>query len=268
MNRLVIIKGAGDIASGIAHRLHRSGFGVVMTEIAQPTTIRRTVAFSEAVYDGQADVEGLTAVRTKPEDAIDAVRRGQIAVVVDPEGRSVKLLQPWALVDAIMAKRNTGTRIGDAPVVLGVGPGFTAVRDVHLVVETCRGHNMGKVIERGSALPDTGVPGEIAGHTVERILRAPGRGAFAAARAIADTVAAGDTVAWVGGEPVVATIAGVLRGLLHNGLVATTGMKVGDIDPRGAPENCFTISDKARSVAGGVLEGLLYWSSCAGLKVV
>ncbi|MDR3561628.1 MAG: selenium-dependent molybdenum cofactor biosynthesis protein YqeB [Negativicutes bacterium] len=259
MDRLVVIKGAGDMASGIAHRLHRSGYKVIMTEIAQPTAIRRTVAFAEAIFAGEAVVEGLTAFRAKPEDAMRVVGEGRIAVTVDPVGRCVKLLRPWAVVDAILAKRNTGTSMNDAPVVIGVGPGFVAGQDVHLVVETMRGHYLGKVIEQGPALPNTGVPGEIAGHTVDRILRAPCQGLFSAAQAIADVVAAGSVVARVDGQPVIAAISGVLRGLLHDGVLATPGMKVGDIDPRCVPEHCFTVSDKARSVAGGVLEGLLYW---------
>jgi xanthine dehydrogenase accessory factor len=258
MQQLVVIKGAGDLASGIAHRLFRSGFRVIMTELPQPTVIRRTAAFAQAVFTGRVTVEGVEAARMEPADALAAVGRGRIAVVIDPEGLMVRQLKPWAVVDAILAKKNTGTSITDAPVVIGVGPGFSAGEDVQLVVETMRGHYLGRVIEAGSALPDTGEPGDIAGHTFARLLRAPCGGVFKAARAIADIVIAGDVVGHVGEAPVTAGISGVLRGLLYDGLTVKAGMKIGDIDPRSAPEHCFSISDKARAIGGGVLEGLLY----------
>ena len=258
MQQLVVIKGAGDIASGIAHRLFRSGFRVIMTELPQPTVIRRTAAFAQAVFNDRVTVEGIEAVTVELADALTTVEQGRIAVVIDPQGLVVSHLRPWAVVDAILAKKNTGTSIADAAVVIGVGPGFTAGRDVHLVVETMRGHYLGKVIEHGPALPNTGEPGEIAGHTTRRILRAPCRGLFTAAGAIADVVAAGDIVGYVDKEPVTAEISGVLRGLLQEGLAVEAGMKIGDIDPRSVPEHCFSISDKARAIGGGVLEGLLY----------
>ncbi|MDR3589800.1 MAG: selenium-dependent molybdenum cofactor biosynthesis protein YqeB [Negativicutes bacterium] len=258
MQQLVVIKGAGDLASGIAHRLFRSGFRIVMTELAQPTVIRRTVTFAQAIFNGRALVEGVEAEKVELADALTTVGQGRIAVVVDPMGLAVSRLKPWAVVDAILAKKNLGTTINDAPVVIGVGPGFAAGQDVHLVVETMRGHYLGRVIETGPALPNTGEPGEIGGHTMQRILRAPCRGLFTAVRVIADVVAAGDVVGHVGKEPVTAGIGGVLRGLLQDGLTVEAGMKIGDIDPRSAPEHCFSISDKARAIGGGVLEGLLY----------
>lgn len=258
MNNLIVIKGAGDLATGVAHRLHRSGFSIVMTELSLPTVIRRTVAFAEAVFSGQAVVEEVTAVRTDISDALQAAARGQVAVVVDPEGLAVRSLKPLAVVDAILAKRNMGTRIVDAPIVVGMGPGFLAGRDVHAVVETARGHYLGQVIERGTALLDTGVPGVIAGYAKERILRAPQRGIFTSASEIGKLITAGDTVGFVDGTPIRAEISGVLRGLLHDKLMVTLGMKVGDIDPRGIPEYCYSISDKARAVGGGVLEAILF----------
>lgn len=256
-NRLVVIKGAGDLATGVAHRLFRSGFAVVMTELPQPTVIRRPVAFASAVFTGRATVEGVTALRTEPAQAAAVVGRGLVAVVVDPGGAVVEALEPWAVVDAIIAKRNTGTRLSDAPVVVGLGPGFVAGRDVGYVVETARGHYLGRVIEQGEALPDTGVPGTIGGYGSERVLRSPADGTFRAARAIGDTVAVGEAVGHVAGQPVPVTIGGVLRGLIHDGLAVAAGQKIGDVDPRGRHEYCFTISDKARSVGGGVLEALL-----------
>lgn len=257
MNHLVIIKGAGDLATGIAHRLHRSGFKVVMTELPQPTVIRRTVAFAEAVFTGTAVVEGVAAVKTEIGAALWAVGQGKISVVVDPLGHAVTLLQPWAVVDAVMAKKNTGTSISDAPVVIGIGPGFTAGRDVHAVIESMRGHYLGKVLYDGTALADTGVPGDIAGYTEERILRAPCEGVFMAARDIASVVSAGDVVGYVDREPVTAALSGILRGILRSRLIVQAGMKIGDIDPRGLPEHCWSISDKARAIGGGVLEALL-----------
>lgn len=259
MNQLVVIKGAGDIGTGIAYRLYHSGFSVVTTELTQPTVIRRTVSFAEAVYKGSVTVEGVSAVKSPPENVLSVVAEGKVPVVVDPSGVTIKQLKPWAVVDAILAKKNLGTRITDAPVVVGVGPGFTAGVDVHAVVETMRGHYLGRVIHSGQAIPDTGVPGEIGGFTQERILRAPCAGRFYGERKIGAVVSAGEVVARVDQQTVVAAISGVLRGLLHDGLEVETGMKIGDIDPRCLPEHCFTISDKARAVGGGVLEALLYY---------
>jgi xanthine dehydrogenase accessory factor len=255
--QLVVIKGAGDLASGVAHRLFRSGFAVIMTELPQPTVIRRPVAFAAAVFNGRATVEGIAAVLAEPAEAAAVAARGLIAVVVDPEASVVGMHRPWAVVDAIVAKCNTGTTLRDAPVVIALGPGFTAGRDVSYVVETARGHYLGRVIEKGEALPDTGVPGVIGGYGAERLLRAPVPGVFAAARAIGDNIARGEIVGHVAGQPVRALVAGVLRGLIHDGLAVAAGRKIGDIDPRGEREYCFTISDKARAVGGGVLEALL-----------
>lgn len=258
-NILVVIKGGGDLATGVVHRLHRAGMPVVVTELAQPTVIRRAVALASAVFEGQVEVEGLAAQLVESDEEIRAVlARGQVPVVVDPRGEVIARLRPTVVVDAIMAKRNTGTRISDAPIVIGLGPGFTAGVDVHAVIETNRGHHLGRVILSGSAEPHTGVPGTTAGFTVERVLRAPCGGIFTGVRRIGDLVEAGQAVASVAGEPVVANISGVLRGLLAGGLPVKAGLKVGDVDPRGAWEHCFTISDKARAIGGGVLEAILY----------
>ncbi|GAB6180801.1 selenium-dependent molybdenum cofactor biosynthesis protein YqeB [Desulfotomaculum defluvii] len=258
MNRLIVIKGAGDIATGIAHRLVRSGFIVVATELSQPTVIRRTVAFAEAVYRGTIEVEGVTAIKTDSEQALTVAETGKVAVVVDTYGKIIEQLRPWAVVDAILAKRNTGTKLSDASVVVGIGPGFTAGVDVHMVVETMRGHYLGRVLHDGRAMPNTGVPGEVGGYTKERILRAPCAGSFQPLRTIGNIIALGEVVAQVEDQPVVANIPGVLRGLLHGGLWVPEGMKIGDVDPRCETEHCYTISDKARAIGGGVLEALLY----------
>ena len=256
---LILIRGAGDLASGIALRLWHCGFPVAMTEIAQPTTIRRTVAFSDAVTKGEARVEDVTArFAADAEAAKRLLEEGFLPVLVDPEADCRKALQPDALVDAILAKRNLGTKITDAPIVIGVGPGFTSGVDCHAVVETMRGHTLGRVYYEGSALPNTNIPGLIGGFTGERVLRAPADGVFTAVRKIGDVVEAGETVGFVDGQPMRCTISGVLRGLLADGVPVHKGMKSGDVDPRCKPEYCQTVSDKALAIAGGVLEALLH----------
>ncbi|QDR82507.1 selenium-dependent molybdenum cofactor biosynthesis protein YqeB [Sporomusa termitida] len=256
-SRLVVIRGAGDIATGIAYRLFRSGFSIVMTELAQPTVVRRTVAFAQAIYDGRAEVEGITAVRVGLPEVAATLHRRQIPVLVDPDRSSIAALGPRIVVDAIIAKKNTGTLRSHAPVVIGVGPGFIPGRDVHAVIETMRGHNLGRVLTDRPALPNTGIPGNIGGYTAERVLRAGADGIFQGVQTIGEQVNAGDIVGYVNGQPVFAPIAGTLRGLLHNGLQVFTRMKIGDIDPRCCREHCFTISDKALAIAGGVLEAIL-----------
>ena len=255
----VLVKGGGDLASGVVYRLHRAGMKVMVAELPQPTVIRRTVAFAAAMYEGLMEIEGVIGRRAASlEEASLSLQRGEVAVVADPQAELTSLWHPDALVDATMAKRNLGTKIDDAPIVIGLGPGFEAGVDVHAVIETKRGHHLGTVILEGSAARDTGIPGEIMGYTVERVLRAPTEGIFRAERKIGDQVQTGDVVARVNDSAVVAAVSGVVRGLLADGLVATDGMKVGDVDPRGIKEHCFTISDKARAVGGGVLEAILY----------
>lgn len=261
---LVLVRGAGDLATGCAVRLSRSGFAVVMTELAEPTAVRRTVAFSEAAVAGTATVEGVVARRVDTAAAARrVVRAREVALLVDPDGRRAAGLAPDVLVDARMAKRNLGTRCRDAPIVIGLGPGFVAGQDVHAVIETNRGHALGAVILAGAAEPNTGVPGEIAGHGAERLLRAPATGRLRALREIGERVEVGDAVGEVEGEPVQARIGGVLRGFLRDGSAVRAGQKIGDVDPRAKREHCFTVSDKARAVAGGVLEAVLYFSNTA-----
>ncbi len=257
--KLIIVKGGGDLGSGVAWRLHRCGFRVVILECPRPTAIRRKVAFATAMYEGEITVEGVTARRATLEEVHPLLEAGLIPVLDDPEGRTVEVLRPDVLVDAIMAKRNTGTCLDDAPLVVALGPGFRAGRDCHAVVETARGHFLGRVYWEGEALPNTGIPGEVGGASAERVLRAPADGVFQSQAQIGDLVEAGQTVAWVDGHPVQARLRGVLRGLLADGLEVHTGMKVGDVDPRAEPSHCFTVSDKALSIAGGVLEVVLSW---------
>ena len=255
---LVVIRGAGDLASGIALRLWRSRIRVVMTELPRPTAIRRTVCFSQAVFHGEVQVEEVPARRAgTPEEALAVLAAGAIPVLADPEARCLEALHPDGLVDAILAKKNLGTRITDAPAVVAAGPGFTAGVDCHAVVETMRGHDLGRVIWKGSATPTTGLPGLIGGFAGERVLRAPADGVFHQLLDIGAQVKMGDAAAEVGGVPMLCTLDGVLRGILADGIPVRKGMKAGDVDPRNQAENCRRASDKALAVGGGVLEALL-----------
>jgi len=257
--RLVVIRGAGDLASGIAHRLRRAGLAVVMTDIAQPHALRRAVSFASAIYEGSTTIEGVEGrLAGSGEEACQLLRQGYIPVVVDPECHILRELHPEVLVDAIMAKRNMGTRIDWAPLVIGIGPGFVAGVDVHAVVETQRGHHLGRIIYEGSAAANTGIPGAVLGYTRERVLWAPRAGTLRGGLPIGTRVEAGQAVAEVDGQPVAATVSGVLRGLMHDGLEVDAGEKIGDVDPRGVVEYCFTIGDKARAIGGGVLEAILH----------
>ena len=256
---LILIKGAGDIATGIAVRLKNAGMQVVMTEIAIPTTVRRSVAFSRAVYEGSAVVENITARLVLDFAQIPAVlQRDEIPVLIDPRCEVLKSIHFDAVVDSILAKKNLSTDPTQAPVVIGVGPGFSVPQDCHCVIETQRGHDLGRCIYQGCAAKNTGIPGEIGGYTVERLLRAPCDGIFHPILAIGDIVKAGQTVALVDDQPVTAQIDGIVRGLLQDNVPVKAGMKSGDIDPRGCYEHCFTVSDKARAVGGGVLEAILH----------
>ena len=309
-NLLIICRGAGDLATGIIHRLHRAGQRVIALETDYPAAIRRQVSFCEAVYDGSAAVEGVTArlipaltdtetdAETDAEigteidtetysgindtpaahiasekwsrSAIEAVlEAGEVPLLIDPTGESIALLKPDVVVDAIIAKRNLGTTIDMAPLVIGVGPGFTAGQDVHLVIESMRGHNLARIITDGMAQPNTGVPGNIAGFTSERVIHAPAAGYIHDVRKIGDIVQKGEEIARIYPDkgsydnalseyvPVNATITGIIRGLIREGYYFKKGFKIADIDPRESElTNCFTISDKARSIAGSVLEAV------------
>ena len=254
----VLIKGAGDLATGVAARLWRSGFPVVMTELAEPLTIRRTVALAEAVYTGEVVVEEITARRVNDFAEIKPTwRENVIPILVGCDEACVAAVKPEVLVDAILAKRNISTRITDAPFVIGLGPGFTAGHDVHAVVETNRGHYLGRVLWDGSAQPDTGVPGDIAGFGHGRVIYAPTDGVFEHHVEIGARVNAGDVIGLAGKTLVLTPIAGVVRGLIHDGVPVQAGLKIGDVDPRAAPDHCCTISDKALAIGGGVLEAIL-----------
>lgn len=256
---LVLIKGGGDLATGVALRLFHSGFPVVITELPQPLMVRRTVSLGEAVNLGRMQVEDVTAVCVENADEARRMVCGhganrQIPVLADPPASCRVLLQPVILVDAIMAKRNLGTAGNDAPLVVALGPGFCAGTDCHVVIETNRGHNLGRPIYRGEAEPDTGVPGEIGGKSAERLLRAPVAGVVETRAEIGDRVTLGQTVAVINGQEVRAQIDGVLRGLVRHGVWVNAACKIGDVDPRANREHCYRVSDKSLAIGGGVLE--------------
>jgi len=255
---LIIIKGAGDLASGVAYRLKRCGFPLVMTELARPLLVRRTVSFGEAVYSGQITIEGMPARRVDTaEEARHLAASEIIPVVVDPTASIVAALKPPILIDAIMAKRNTGTTITDAPLVIALGPGFTAGQDCHAVIETNRGHRLGRVIYTGPAEANTGTPGKVQGQATQRVLRAPVAGRVTGRANIGDIVKAGQVIAEMDGQLLRAPFDGVLRGLIHPDAPVNVGVKIGDLDPRGEVSHCFTISEKSLAIGGGVLEAIL-----------
>jgi xanthine dehydrogenase accessory factor len=255
----VLVRGAGEMASGIAHRLFRSGLKVCLTELPNPMAVRRTVSFCEAVYEGQVEIEGVKGRLVSTADEVEEAWEQQIIpIIIDPEAKIRNKIIFHVLVDAILAKKNLGTKIIDAPLVIGIGPGFEAGKDVHLVIESNRGHNLGRVILSGKAEENTGIPGSIGSYTVERVLRAPKAGIFqSAGKKIGDPVSQQEIVAYIDTEPIIAQISGILRGLLREKVKVREGTKLGDIDPRGIRDYCFTISDKARAIAGGVLEGIM-----------
>ena len=258
---VILVRGGGDLATGTIHRLWSAGLKVLVLEAEHPAAIRRQVSVSEAVYEGGAVVEGMRAALVKTlDEAVVVWHRGDVPVMVDPKGELIPQVRPAALVDAILAKKNLGTTRDMAPLTIALGPGFVAGQDVDVVVETKRGHKLGRIIREGSAAPNSGVPGIIGGYGAERVLHAQAAGIFRNLHSIADFVEAGEAVAEIetpDGQrlPVVTQISGILRGLLRDGYPVTKGFKVADVDPRRAElENCFLISDKARCIAGSVLE--------------
>lgn len=263
---LIIVRGAGDLATGTIHRLRKSGFRLLVLETDHPAAIRRQVALSEAIYSGNACVEGVEAVRVENEQQMsEAWRNGKVPVMVDPEGKCIASLQPEVVVDAILAKRNLGTSRKMAPLTIALGPGFTAGEDVDVVIETKRGHNLGRVIREGCAYPNTGIPGIIGGYGAERVIHSPAAGILKNKSKIGDIVEKGQVIAVIEGTgeadgeiektEVRATLSGLLRGMIRDNYPVTKGFKIADIDPRKEElANCFTISDKARCIAGSVLE--------------
>ena len=271
MKNLIIVRGGGDLATGTIYKLKKSGFPVLILEVPNPSAIRRNVAFCEAVYQGTQTVEDMTCYLVESvEQAEQFINEGKLCVLVDPMGESIARLKPLAVIDAILAKKNLGTNRNMAPITLALGPGFTAGEDVDAVIETKRGHNLGRVLWEGTAAPNTGIPGVIGGYGKERVIHCPAKGILRNVKKITDTVSRGEVIAVVeteeGDVSVEATLDGILRGLIRDGYPVHVGFKMADIDPRAEEyENCFTISDKARCIAGGVLEALLQRKGELGL---
>jgi xanthine dehydrogenase accessory factor len=262
----VVVRGGGDLASGVIYRLVKAGFPVTVTELACPLAIRRAVAYGSAVFEGEITVEGLTARRVvRVVDVPGVLAAGGIPVLVDDAGTALAALKPAVVVDARLAKRNLGTALENASLVIALGPGFEAGTDCHAVIETNRGHALGRVIWSGAAEPNTRIPGNVQGHALDRVLRAPADGYVVPQAAIGDRLQEGDAIAAVGDLRVVAPFDGVLRGLIHPSVAVTRGMKIGDVDPRAVREHCFTISDKSLAVGGGVLEAILSAPQIAAL---
>lgn len=271
MKNLVIVRGGGDLATGTIYKLKRSGFPVLILEAAQPSAIRRNVAFCEAVYRGSQTVEDMTCYKAESlQQAQQFLGEGKLTVLIDPAGESISRLKPMAVIDAILAKKNLGTNKEMAPITVALGPGFVAGEDVDAVIETKRGHNLGRVLWKGCAAPNTGIPGIIGGYGKERVIHSPAKGIVRNVKKITDTVSKGEVIAVVetenGTVPVEATLDGILRGLIRDGYPVKIGFKMADIDPRTDEyHNCFTISDKARCIAGGVLEAILHRKEELGL---
>lgn len=271
MKNLIIVRGGGDLATGTIYKLKKSGFPVLILEAENPSAIRRNVAFCEAVYQGSQTVEDLTCYQAESvEQAEEFLNQGKLAVLVDPAGEAIRRLKPLAVVDAILAKRNLGTSRDMAPITVALGPGFVAGVDVDAIVETKRGHHLGRVLWTGSAAPNTGIPGIIGGYGKERVIHSPAKGIVRNVKKITDTVSKGEVIALVETESgvvfVEASLDGILRGLIRDGYPVKVGFKMADIDPRKEEyNNCFTISDKARCIAGGVLEAILQRKGELGL---
>jgi xanthine dehydrogenase accessory factor len=264
-NELVIIRGGGDLASGVAVRLFHSGFKIIILETMHPLAIRLPVSFAKAVFHGSCSIDDITGVLAETYDQADEiVNSRKIAILIDPLGKAIEYYNPLILIDAIMAKRNLGTSKNQAALVIGIGPGFQAGIDVDAVIETKRGHYLGRVIYQGGALPDTGIPGEIKGESEKRLLRSPDEGQIIPEHEIGDLVQINDIIATVNGIPLRAQLSGVLRGLIYPNTQVTKGMKVGDIDHRGIRDYCFTVSDKALSIGGGALEAICSYLSNSG----
>lgn len=259
-NDIIVVRGGGDIATGTIHKLYRCGFKVVILEIENPSSIRRAVCFSEAIYDEKSIVEGVVCEKANNIDEIyNILDKGNIPIIIDPYGNYIKTLKPLAVVDAILAKKNLGTNKSMAPITIALGPGFCASCDVDIVIETMRGHNLGRIIEKGYAKENTGIPGEIKGVSKERVIYSPISGTISNVKQIGDIVKKSETIAYIDNTEVKASIDGVLRGIIRDKSNIKSKLKIADIDPRKEEvKNSFTISDKARTIAGGVLEAILY----------
>lgn len=264
---IIVVRGGGDIASGAIQKLYRSGFKVLVLETETPSAIRRKVAFCEAVYEKEIEIEGIKARLVANDEEIQECWNSDIVpVMIDSRGKVIERLKLLAVVDGILAKQNFGTKRSMAPITIALGPGFSAPEDVDIVIETMRGHNLGRIIEEGRASENTGVPGIIAGFGIERVIYSDYSGVIINIEKIGNVVEKGDVIAVVGDNEIYASISGVLRGIIRDGYKVKKGLKIADIDPRiSEKDNCFTISDKARNIGGAVLESILYLKKKKGI---
>lgn len=256
----VVIRGGGDLATGVAEVLYQSGFKILILDIEKPSSIRRSVCFSEAIYDGIIQVENIICKKVENENDIEKCWNEKIIpIMVDEKGEIIKKIKPDVVVDSIIAKKNLGTTKEMAPITIALGDGFEAGKDVDIVVETMRGHNLGRVITSGRAMKNTGIPGEIKGVSKDRVIYSLANGIFSSVKKIGDTVQKDEIIGYVGDVEIRGKISGVLRGIIREGYEVTENMKIGDIDPRiEEKNNCFTISDKARSLGGAVLRAIMF----------
>lgn len=256
----VVIRGGGDLATGVAEVLYQSGFKILILDIEKPSSIRRSVCFSEAIYDGVTKVENIICKKVENENDIEKCWNEKIIpIMVDEKGEIIKKIKPDVVVDSIIAKKNLGTTKEMAPITIALGDGFEAGKDVDIVVETMRGHNLGRVITSGRAMKNTGIPGEIKGVSKDRVIYSLANGIFSSVKKIGDTVQKDEIIGYVGDVEIRGKISGVLRGIIREGYEVTENMKIGDIDPRiEEKNNCFTISDKARSLGGAVLRAIMF----------
>jgi len=258
LDNLILFRGAGELASGAIRRLVMAGFPVIALETAKPLCVRRTVSFASAIYEGEIEIEGIRGKFYKDiEEATNMIIGRETAVLIDPDGSAIQKVSPKILIDARMLKNNQDTSSKMAPLVIALGPGYLAPEDAHYVIETSRGHDLGRVITNGSALKNTGVPGEVGGETIKRVIRSPISGKFKSTAKLGDMVSASQVVGNINGIEVETEISGILRGLIYEGVEISAGTKIGDVDPRGNPDYLHTISDKANAVAGGVMEAVL-----------
>ena len=256
----VVIRGGGDLATGVAEVLYQSGFKILILDIEKPSSIRRSVCFSEAIYDGVTKVENIICKKVENENEIEKCWSEKIIpIMVDEKGEIIKKIKPDVVVDSIIAKKNLGTTKDMAPITIALGDGFEAGKDVDVVIETMRGHNLGRIITSGRAMKNTGIPGEIKGVSKDRVIYSLANGIFSSVKKIGDTVQKDEIIGYVGDVEIRGKISGVLRGIIRDGYEVTENMKIGDIDPRiEEKNNCFTISDKARSLGGAVLRAIMF----------
>lgn len=264
----VVFRGGGDIATGSIQKVKRVGFNVLVLESSKPSSIRRNVCLSEAIYDGSTEVEDIKAVKANSLEEIEKIfKEGNVAIVVDENADYIDKIKPIAVIDGILAKKNLGTNKGMAPITIALGPGFEANVDVDVVIETMRGHNLGRLLFQGKPVENTGIPGVIAGVSKERVIYSENSGVIKNIKKIGDTVKKGDVIAEIEGIAVKSELDGVLRGLIRDGYYVKRGLKIADVDPRESEkQNCFTISDKARNIGGATLEALLIMLNKINIK--